>query len=48
MNDYRYEIRFVLDKSGYLNALQWSYERTNAVNKYAHEILPDAGQVKAG
>lgn len=34
MNNYRYEIKFVLDESSYSDALQWLYLCTNAVNKY--------------
>ena len=48
MNNYRYEIKFVLDESSYSDALQWLYVRTNAVNRYPPETLPVADPLIAG
>ena len=39
MNNYRYEIKFVLDESSYSDALQWLYVCTNAVNKYPDRYI---------
>ena len=39
MNNYRYEIKFVLDESSYSDALQWLYVCTNAVNRYPDRYI---------
>jgi hypothetical protein len=39
MNNYRYEIKFVLDESSYSDALQWLYVSTNAVNRYPDRYI---------
>lgn len=39
MNNYRYEIKFVLDESSYSDALQWLYVYTNAVNRYPDRYI---------
>ena len=39
MNNYRYEIKFVLDESSYSDALQWLYICTNTVNRYPDRYI---------
>ena len=39
MNNYRYEIKFVLDESSYSDALQWLYVCTSAVNRYPDRYI---------
>ena len=39
MNNYRYEMKFVLDESSYSDALQWLYVCTNAVNRYPDRYI---------
>jgi len=39
MNNYRYEIKFVLDESSYSDAMQWLYVYTNAVNRYPDRYI---------
>jgi len=34
MNNYRYEIKFILNEVSYSDAMQWLYVCTNAINKY--------------
>ncbi len=34
MNNYRYEIKFILNEVNYSDAMQWLYVCTNAINKY--------------
>jgi hypothetical protein len=39
MNDYRYEIKFILNQASYSDAMQWLYVNTNTVNKYPNRYI---------
>lgn len=39
MNDFRYEIKFILNELSYSEALQWLYIHTNLVNKYPDRYI---------